>query len=602
MLFADILCIPLSLWISFWLRRAVPFHPSFFLIAPWIICSSLLLAPLYFSLTGQYKSLTRYVASDFFYSVFLRSLFFVILLVFIGLFAGFPMPPRSSWVLFWILLSGLFVSYRLVLRDFINYFRTSAFTRPSNVVIYGAGFTGSQLASSLKLSPSYNILGFIDDDNSLVGRSLHGVSIFPRSHLSELSSHIDQVLVAIPSLSRSQRRELVTYFQYLKLSFLQVPSISDVLSGRARIDELRPIVIEDLLGRDSVSPDPSLLGPGIENRVVCVTGCGGSIGSELCRQILSLNPQRLVLLDHSEPALYAIRQELLSFSSDDTFIVPVLADVRNTDLIASVFVDYLVDVCFHAAAYKHVPIVESNPLSGVSNNVLGSYSVCSAALSSGLSQLMLVSTDKAVRPTNIMGASKRLAEIIFQYFASSSSSTSFGIVRFGNVLGSSGSVVPLFRKQIRNGGPITLTHPEVTRFFMTIPEAVQLVLQAAVLSTGGEVFLLDMGEPVSINALARQMIHLSGLSVRDESNPSGDISIQCTGLRPGEKLYEELLIDSSADKTIHPLIYKAKEPSFASSDFDLLYPQLVEAVNSSNCPLVLDLLSRFVPEWVSAYD
>jgi FlaA1/EpsC-like NDP-sugar epimerase len=383
--------------------------------------------------------------------------------------------------------------------------------------------------------------------------------------------------------------------------------VEEITSGRTRIDSLRPVAIEELLGRDAVPPDPGLLGHSITASCVCVTGAGGSIGSELCRQILKLAPCHLVLLERSEPSLYAIQQELQALLPPNTQLTAVLGSAANAALVERVLGEHGVQVVFHAAAYKHVPLVEANPLQGLENNVLSTRVLCHAAQRLGLQQLVLISTDKAVRPTNVMGASKRLAELVVQASAHEiaaialnggrSPSTRLAMVRFGNVLGSSGSVVPLFRRQIAEGGPITLTHPEIIRYFMTIPEAAQLVLQAAVLAEGGDVFLLDMGDPVRIKDLAQQMVRLSGLSLRDAAHPDGDIEIVCTGLRPGEKLYEELLIDAESEATAHPLIYRARERAIPPAE---LWPQLdalQAAIARQDVEDALALLERLVPDW-----
>ena len=378
---------------------------------------------------------------------------------------------------------------------------------------------------------------------------------------------------------------------------MQVPSVDDLLSGRASIDALRPIAIEDLLSRDEASADPQLLAQGISDAVVCVTGAGGSIGSELCRQILALSPATLILLESSEPHLYSIEQELRSLLPHGVVLHPVLGNANDSQLLKVLFADYAVDLVFHAAAYKHVPLVEANPLAGLANNVGSTHQVCREAVSSGVGQVVLISTDKAVRPTNVMGASKRLAELVVQAHAAEATRTCLSMVRFGNVLGSSGSVVPLFRRQIAAGGPITLTHPEIIRYFMTIPEAATLVLQSSVLAQGGDVFLLDMGEPVKIKALAEQMVRLSGLSLRDATNPDGDIEIVCTGLRPGEKLYEELLIEAESQPTAHPLIYRAQERLIPPHE---LWPQmdaLETAIASQDVEGALTVLADLVPEW-----
>jgi FlaA1/EpsC-like NDP-sugar epimerase len=373
--------------------------------------------------------------------------------------------------------------------------------------------------------------------------------------------------------------------------------VEEITSGRARITALRPVAIEELLGRDAVPPDPQLLGPGIRAAVVCVSGAGGSIGGELCRQILALAPRRLVLLERSEPGLYAIDQELRRSLPPAIDLVPVLGSSGDGQLVERVLREQEVQVLFHAAAYKHVPLVQANPLAGLANNVLGTLVLARAAARCGVASFTLISTDKAVRPTNVMGASKRAAELVIQALAQESTPTRFAMVRFGNVLGSSGSVVPLFRQQIAKGGPITLTHPEIIRYFMTIPEAAQLVLQAAVLARGGDLFLLDMGEPVRILDLAKQMVRLSGLSLRDGQHSQGDIEIVCTGLRPGEKLFEELLIDAESEPTAHPLIYRATERAIPPQQ---LWPQIAAleaAVRQQDVPAALKVLVQLVPEW-----
>ena len=593
----DSLLLPLAVWLSFWFRFAHPLHPIFIKSGSWILLSVLLIGIPLYTFTGQYKGLTRYVGSAAFYRLATRNGFLVLLLVCTGLLFRLPMPPRSSWFLLWLLLTSFMGSLRFVLRDALLNWRSTRYTDQLRVAIYGAGEAGAQLFAALRLAGSHKIITFLDDNPAYWTRSINGVSIQPPQVLSELKNSIDQVLLAIPSLPRSERRRIVDDLQRLDIPVLQVPSVNDLTSGRARIDALRPIVIEDILGRDVVPADPHLLGPGISGAVVCVTGAGGSIGSELCRQILSLSPSHLILLERSEPSLYAIEQQLNPLLPDGVVLQAVLGSACDPHLLKRLFVGLKVDLVFHAAAYKHVPLVESNPCAGLANNVGSTYQVCASAISAGLRQVVLVSTDKAVRPTNVMGASKRLAELVLQAFAEESSSTIFSMVRFGNVLGSSGSVVPLFRRQIAAGGPITLTHPEIIRYFMTISEAASLVIQASVLAQGGDVFLLDMGEPVRIKALAEQMVRLSGLSLRDISNPFGEIEIVYSGLRPGEKLYEELLIEAESQPTAHPLIYRAKEHIIQPH---VLWPQLKalnKAVLSQDSELALVILAKLIPEW-----
>ena len=474
------------------------------------------------------------------------------------------------------------------------------------VAIYGAGEAGAQLAAALRLAGNHQIIAFLDDAPSLWRRTINGIPIQPPQVLSQIQAQLDQVLLAIPSLPRSERRRIVAELQRQAIPVLQIPSVDDLTSGRARIDALRPVAIEDLLGRDPVPPVPELLGPGLRDAVVCVTGAGGSIGSELCRQILQLAPKTLILLESSEPSLYALEQELRQQRPSSVALLPVLGSAADPALVQQLFASHGVQTVFHAAAYKHVPLVEANPLAGLANNVGSTRVVTQAAVAAGVSELVLISTDKAVRPTNVMGASKRLAELVVQASAAEMSQRAHGaghrrtrlaMVRFGNVLGSSGSVVPLFRRQIAAGGPITLTHPEIIRYFMTIPEAAQLVLQAATLAKGGDLFLLDMGEPVCIKDLAEQMVRLSGLSLRDAQNPKGEIAITCTGLRPGEKLYEELLIDAESTPTEHPLIFRAQERSLPP---ELLWPQLdalEAAIAAQDVETALKLLAQLVPEW-----
>ena len=596
----DALLLLLAVWLSFWLLSAHPLHPSFIAAGSWLLPGVLLLGLPLYSFTGQYKGLTRYVGSAAFYALSGRNGLLVLLLFGVGLIFGLPMPPRSSWILLWLLLTGFTGAVRFGLRDVLLNLRSIQHKQQLRVAIYGAGEAGAQLAAALRLAGNHRIVIFLDDNPAYWSRSINGVPIQPPQVLTEIDDSIDQVLLAIPSLPRSERRRIVDNFQSLGIAVLQVPSVDDVTSGRARIDSLRPIAIEDLLGRDEVPADPNLLGPGILDSVVCVTGAGGSIGSELCRQILTLSPARLILLENSEPALYAIDQELRALSSDGVALEPVLGSASDLHLLQDLFVNQKVDLVFHAAAYKHVPLVEANPLAGLANNVGSTHQVCVAGTAAGVRQVVLISTDKAVRPTNVMGASKRLAELVLQAHAADATRTCFSMVRFGNVLGSSGSVVPLFRRQIAGGGQITLTHPEIIRYFMTIPEAASLVLQASVLAQGGDLFLLDMGEPVRIKDLAEQMVRLSGLSLRDAANPSGEIEIVTTGLRPGEKLYEELLIDAESQPTAHPLIYRAEERVLPP---DQLWPQLETlqaAIASQNVEVALGVLAALVPEWQRA--
>jgi FlaA1/EpsC-like NDP-sugar epimerase len=602
----DALLLPLAVWLSFWLRLAHPLHPSFQAAGLWLLPAVLLVGLPLYAFTGQYKGLTRYVGSRALYRLAGRNGLLVLLLAGLGVMLRLPMPPRSSWILLWLLLTGFTGAVRFALRDLLLSLRSVSHKQMVRVAIYGAGEAGAQLAAALRLAGNHQIVTFLDDAPVLWRRTINGIPIQPPQVLSEIQEQLDQVLLAIPSLPRSERRRIVAELQRQAISVLQIPSVDDLTSGRARIDALRPVAIEDLLGRDPVPPVPELLGPGLRDAVVCVTGAGGSIGSELCRQILQLFPKTLILLESSEPSLYAVEQELRQQLPASVTLLPVLGSAADPALVQRLFAGHGVQTVFHAAAYKHVPLVEANPLAGLANNVGSTRVVCQAAVGAGVSELVLISTDKAVRPTNVMGASKRLAELVLQASAlelpesakaASQPHTRLAMVRFGNVLGSSGSVVPLFRRQIANGGPVTLTHPEIIRYFMTIPEAAQLVLQAATLAEGGDLFLLEMGEPVRIKDLAEQMVRLSGLSLRDAQNPNGEIAITCTGLRPGEKLYEELLIDAESEPTQHPLIFRAQERALPP---DVLWPRLDAldaAIASQDVEVALELLAELVPEW-----
>ncbi len=447
------------------------------------------------------------------------------------------------------------------------------------VLIYGAGSSGRQLAQALLNGEQFHPVAFVDDDITLQRSTILGIHVGSPGQISAIikSKNISRILLALPSASRARRREVLESLGNMPIPVQTVPGMSDIVDGSMRIDELQDVRIEDLLGRDPVEPKLKLMHANIKDKVVMVTGAGGSIGSELCRQIVQYEPKALVLFELSEFALYSIEQELRALVQDeklDVELKPVLGNVQKQARVQAVMAKFGVQTVYHAAAYKHVPLVEYNVVEGVFNNVFGSWRAAEAAVAAGVETFVLISTDKAVRPTNIMGASKRLAELVLQGLAIRQNRTRFCMVRFGNVLGSSGSVVPLFREQIRNGGPITVTHPEIIRYFMTIPEAAQLVIQAGAMGKGGDVFVLDMGEPVRIADLARRMVHLMGLEVKDAQHPDGDIEICFSGLRPGEKLYEELLIGENVRQTAHPRIMAANEVSLNWKDMAELLRQL----------------------------
>lgn len=469
-------------------------------------------------------------------------------------------------------------------------------SRPK-VLIYGAGQTGRQLAAAMAHSHEMWVVGFLDDDDRLHGHVLNGLSIYNPDDLASLvpALNISDVLLAMPGVGRKRRNEILGRIRDAHVAVRTLPSVMDLAQGKVSVSDLRELDIDDLLGREPVTPNHILLAKNIVGKVVLVTGAGGSIGSELCRQILAVGPAKLLLIELSEFALYTIHQELEEkLAGREAILVPLLASVQDDGRMREVMATWHPDTVYHAAAYKHVPLVEHNSAEGIKNNVLGTLRTAQAAAENSVSDFVLISTDKAVRPTNIMGASKRLAEMALQALAATNPGTKFAMVRFGNVLGSSGSVVPKFRQQIRDGGPITLTHPEVTRYFMTIPEAAQLVIQAGAMAKGGDVFVLDMGQPVRIMDLALRMIELSGLTLRDEQNPDGDIEIEITGLRPGEKLYEELLIGDNPKPTSHPRIMKAHEDFVPWGELEAKLHALEAALNVNDVGVIRLMMEKLV--------
>jgi len=470
------------------------------------------------------------------------------------------------------------------------------------VIIYGAGSSGRQLAAAIGASGEFTIVGFLDDDRSLYGTRVNGLRVYPPAWLPELIERdkISDVLLALPSASRQRRNEIIEGLRGLSVGIRTLPGLMDLAHGRVEASDLRELTIEDLLTRDPVVPEGDAVHRKICGRTVLVTGAGGSIGSELCRQIVSAAPARLLLFDNSEYALYAIHRNLIETTEID--VVPLLGSVVDEARLVEIMRAWAPDMVFHAAAYKHVPLVEHNPLEGLRNNVIGTLRVAEIAARMGVKDFVLISTDKAVRPTNIMGATKRLAELVLQGLAADQDTTCFSMVRFGNVLGSSGSVVPLFREQIRRGGPVTITNPEITRYFMTIPEAAQLVVQASAMARGGEVFVLDMGKPVRIADLARNMIELCGLTVRSDDNPDGDIEIAVVGMRPGEKLYEELLIGDNPQPTAHERIMMATEHSLPWRSLRADLERLERLIAAGDVAQTRALLCALVVEFVPASD
>lgn len=506
--------------------------------------------------------------------------------------------PAPAGLLFWIGSFGLIYGSRSSLRK-ANLWLNNGHQAHIPVAIYGAGASGRQLVASLAFEEQYHPVAFIDDDASLHGLWVSGLKVYGPESLPDLihSKRVKEVLLALPRASQNRRREILNMLADHLVKVQTVPSLSELLSGDARLHELRPIAIEDVLGREPVAPDPVLLRRNVEGKVVMITGAGGSIGSELCRSIIALDPRMLVLLDMSEHALFQIDHELRNYVEthriSKTHVHAIMGSVEDAVLLRQTFRTYGVDTVFHAAAYKHVPLVEMNVVEGVRNNVLGTKVLLEAIANSNVSTFVMISTDKAVRPTSVMGASKRVAELLVQAAAAKSGRCKMSIVRFGNVLGSSGSVLPLFNSQIAKGGPITVTHPEVTRFFMTIPEAAQLVIQAGALAEYGDVFHLDMGDPVRILDLARRLVRLHGLR-EARSGQRGDIEINIVGLRPGEKLYEELLIDSHALPTEHPRIFRARERFLPPEELMPIIASLAAACHEREEAAILSLLRRLV--------
>ncbi|EJN6809002.1 polysaccharide biosynthesis protein [Escherichia coli] len=501
------------------------------------------------------------------------------------------MLPRTVVGIYFLVLLLLTSGSRLLFRMILNY----GVKGSAPVLIYGAGESGRQLLPALMQAKEYFPVAFVDDNPRLHKAVIHGVTVYPSDKLSYLVDRygIKKILLAMPSVSKSQRQKVITRLEHLPCEVLSIPGMVDLVEGRAQISNLKKVSIDDLLGRDPVAPDAKLMAENITGKAVMVTGAGGSIGSELCRQIVRYKPAKLVLFELSEYALYAIEKELSALCDKEVLnvpVIPLLGSVQRQNRLQMVMKSFGIQTVYHAAAYKHVPLVEHNVVEGVRNNVFGTLYCAESAIESGVETFVLISTDKAVRPTNTMGTTKRLAELVLQALSARQSQTRFCMVRFGNVLGSSGSVVPLFEKQIAQGGPVTLTHRDIIRYFMTIPEASQLVIQAGAMGHGGDVFVLDMGDPVKIYDLAKRMIRLSGLSVRDDKNPDGDIAIEVTGLRPGEKLYEELLIGDSVQGTSHPRIMTANEVMLPWQDLSLLLKELDQACHDFDHERIRSLL------------
>jgi FlaA1/EpsC-like NDP-sugar epimerase len=608
----------IAMWIAFTLRldslhRPVGAQWAVYLVAP-------LLAVPIFVRCGLYRAIFRYTGMAALTAtakaVSIYTVFLFVTLQWMQ-WMSWEVIPRSIGILQPLIFLLLVGTSRAMARFWLSGLGPVDSRNHARLLIYGAGEAGAQTAAALTHTRAYSVVGFIDDDPTKAGRSINGVPVYRTEQVSELITErgVTDILLALPSTTRERRNEILQALQNLPVHVRTLPAMSDLASGRVTVQDIRELDIEDLLGREPITPHPELLARNLRDKTVLVTGAGGSIGSELCRQIALEHPSCLLLVDHNEFGLYSIHAELQALRATQHLsleLIPLLGSVGNYERMHDICMRYRPATVYHAAAYKHVPLVEDNPAEGILNNVFGTLNIAKAAIAASAQHFVLVSTDKAVRPTNVMGASKRIAELILQAFAaapvvtwpdntSTINSTLFAMVRFGNVLGSSGSVVPLFRKQLAHGGPLTVTHSEVTRYFMTIPEAAQLVLQAGAMTQGGDVFVLEMGKSVKIMDLAHRMLALSGLTVRNASHPDGDIEISITGLRPGEKLYEELLIGDNPQDTEHPRIMKAQEDFI---EWLQLEPQLqcLKQASQDNIPKenIKALLKQLVPAYIPA--
>ncbi|NWD77177.1 polysaccharide biosynthesis protein [Pseudomonas gingeri] len=626
----DITMVWAALWMAFVVRLGVGDLINPFTQHRWLFIAAPVVAIPLFIRFGLYRAVMRYFGNDALITIVKAvSLSALILGVVVYVYSNHQaVVPRSIIFNYWWLSLVMVGGLRLAMRQYFlgDWFGTAQHMPFANrddglpkVAIYGAGSAGNQLVAALRMGRAMRPVAFIDDDSGIADRNIAGLQVYKPKHIQQMIdvTGAQEILLAIPSSSRGRRREILALLEGYPLHVRSVPGFMDLASGRVKVDDIQEVDIADLLGRDTVPAQEELLERCITGRSVLVTGAGGSIGSELCRQILALRPRTLLLYEHSEFNLYSILCELeqrLERESLSVRLLPILGSVRNQDKLLSVMKTWHVETVYHAAAYKHVPMVEHNIAEGVLNNVIGTLNTAQAALKAGVANFVLISTDKAVRPTNVMGSTKRLAEMTLQALSrelapalfgdkanvSSVNKTRFTMVRFGNVLGSSGSVIPLFHKQIKTGGPLTVTHPKITRYFMTIPEAAQLVIQAGSMGQGGDVFVLDMGEPVRIVELAEKMIHLSGLSVRTEKNPHGDIAIEFTGLRPGEKLYEELLIGDNVAATQHPMIMSAHEDMLSWEALKSRLHELMFAVESDDYvrvrQVLRDTVSGYAPD------
>lgn len=591
------LCV-LSVWLSYFIRMGEIMYLSKNTITAFVI--SVCLAIPIFQISGLYKEIFRYSGLTAYVKSFLAVNVYALFYFLIFSLIGIQGVPRSIGVFQPVLLMIFLITFRVTIRFWFEEHLNVWFenTERQKTLIYGAGSDGRQIANALAGNKEMLVMGFLEDDKKLHGHVLNGKPIYNSTDLGKLVKKlkISHVLLSAQNINTRQKNQILEQIRRAKVPVYTLPSVSDLAEGKVKMSELRWLDINDLLGREVVIPDKVLMGKNITGMIVMVTGAGGSIGSELCRQIVHLNPRIILLVEQNEFALYNIHQELEA-EINNVYVIPLLASAQDADRMDDILATWHPHTVYHAAAYKHVPLVEQNLSEGIKNNVLGALVTAQASINNKVKNFVLISTDKAVRPTNIMGASKRLSEMVLQALAAENSFTILSMVRFGNVLDSSGSVVPKFRQQIKEGGPVTITHAEITRFFMTIPEASQLVIQAGAMARGGDVFVLDMGEPVKIIKLAKRMIELSGLSVKNEQNPDGDIEIEITKLRPGEKLFEELLIGDNPEATSHHRIMKAHETFLEWGILENEIKSLIVALNKNDVSLIRYLLEKLVTEY-----
>jgi FlaA1/EpsC-like NDP-sugar epimerase len=589
----DVFLALLATWIAYSIRFDMLHWPTAAQWWPYLL-TPVLAIPIFVRF-GLYRAIFRYSGLDALFATSQAVALYAVLLFALLQWQKWPMVPRSLGILQPILFLLLVGISRALARFWLAGISLGRSMHQGRLLIFGAGTTGVQTASAMGISGQFRVLGFVDEDPSKVGQTINGVPVFAPADVPGIVNKlkVSDILLAMPSATRERRNKIIASLQNLPVHTRTLPSMTDLASGRVTVQDIFELDVDDLLGREAVKPQAEVLASRLQGKTVLVSGAAGSIGSELCRQILRERPRRLLLLDHSEFGLYTVHRELLASCQAQgtaTELVPLLGSVISRRRLDWICRSYRPDTVYHAAAYKHVPMIECNPSECIFNNLFGTLNMAQAAAAAQVASFVLVSTDKAVRPTNLMGASKRMAELVLQALAAQSGEggqgggTCFSMVRFGNVLGSSGSVVPLFREQLARGGPLTITHPEVTRYFMTIPEAAQLVLQAEAMATGGEVFVLDMGQPIKIIDMARRLVQLSGLRVRDAEQPDGDIELAFVGLRPGEKLYEELLIGDNPMPTAHTRIMKAHEAFMSWPDLQHQLLQLQLAAEAENVP------------------